>query len=163
MARTMSRIHDVPLTIARMNWSYGSGGSGGLPARLVQLVADGKPVPVCPDWEFVGCPIHEDDMANHIDGLFDAASVGATITNWAGDDAVSVEQLVPWIANQMGTGYTFEEWTDITAYTRATDNTRSIAMVGECRVKWPDGFRRLISERHPGRLVTPMSTPGSPA
>jgi nucleoside-diphosphate-sugar epimerase len=155
VARTMSRLHDVPLTIARMNWSYGKGGNGGLPGRLVQCVAEGIPVGISHDWEFVGGPIHEDDMAAHIDGFFDGASVGGTITNWAGDDPVAVEMLVPWIAEQMGTSYAFEEWKEITAYPRATDNTRRVSLVGECKVKWQEGFRRLIEERYPGRLVTP--------
>ena len=157
VARTMSRIHDVPLTIARMNWSYGKGGNAGLPGRLVKSVAEGIPVGISPDWEFVGGPIHEDDMAEHIEGFFDGATVGGTITNWAGDDAVAVEMLVPWIAEQMGTTYEFEEWKEVTAYPRATDNTRRVSLVGECRVKWPEGFRRLIEQRYPGRLVTPLS------
>ena len=87
MARSLSRIHGVPLTIARMNWSYGQAGFGGLPVRIITRVAQGEPVPVHPDWEFVGCPIHEDDMAEHLEGFFDGATVGGTITNWAGDDA----------------------------------------------------------------------------
>lgn len=149
VARTMSRIHEVPLTIARMNWSYGRGGNGGLPGRIIQLVVEGQPVPIHPDWEFVGGPIHEDDMANHIDGFFDAATAGGTITNWAGDDAVSVEQLVPWVAGLVGVDYSFGEWSEVTAYPRATDNTKRISLVGECTVKWQDGFRRLIAERHP--------------
>lgn len=44
VARTMSRIHGVPLTIPRMNWSYGAGGHGGLPGGLIASIYEGRPV-----------------------------------------------------------------------------------------------------------------------
>jgi nucleoside-diphosphate-sugar epimerase len=149
VARTMSRLHGVPLTIPRLNWSYGRGGNGGLPVSLMRRVATGAPVPIHPDWEFVGSPIHEDDLANHIEGFLDGATVGGTITNWAGDEAVSVEQLVPWIAKELGLPYSFTEMREVTAYPRATDNTRRISLVGECTVGWQEGFRRVLAERFP--------------
>ena len=74
--------------IARMNWSYGRASFGGMPVRVITRVAKGEPVPVNQDWEFVGCPIHEDDMAEHLEAFFDGAAVGGTVTNWGGDDAV---------------------------------------------------------------------------
>jgi len=155
VARTMSRIHNVPLTIPRLNWSYGRGGHGGLPVRIMTLVNEGKPVPIHPDWEFVGGPIHEDDLSEHIEGFFAGATVGGTITNWAGDDAVSVEQLTPWLAQVMGRDYSFIEQREATAYPRATDNSKRISLVGECRVKWQDGFRRVLAERFPDLKLNP--------
>jgi nucleoside-diphosphate-sugar epimerase len=149
VARTMSRVHNVPVTIPRLNWSYGLAGHGGLPVALMRQLAAGAPIRINPDWEMVGGPIHEDDLAEHIEGFFDAATVGGTITNWAGDDAISVEQTVPWLADLMGVGYEFVESRESTAYPRATDNTKRVALVGECKVKWQDGFRRLLGERFP--------------
>lgn len=153
VARSLSRIHDVPLTIARMNWSYGRASFGGMPTRIISMVAQGEPVPVHPDWEFVGCPIHEDDMAEHLEGFFDGASVGGTVTNWGGDDAISVEQVVPWLAEKLGTGYSFAEMERIIAYPRAIDPTKRQSLVGECKVKWQEGFLRIVEERFPGRLA----------
>jgi UDP-glucuronate 4-epimerase len=149
VARTLSRIHDVPVTIPRLNWSYGKAGSGGLPGMLMQSLLDGKPIQVHPDWENVGGPIHEDDLAEHIDGLLEAATVGGTITNWAGDDAVSVEQIVPWLAKELGVDYELAQKREAWNYPRATDNSRRVSLVGECQVKWQDGFRRTIRDRHP--------------
>lgn len=149
VARTFSRLHGVPLTIPRLNWSYGGGGHGGLPVRLMTLVANGEPVARHPDWEFVGGPIHDTDMAEQIEGFFAGATVGGTIVNWAGDDAVSVEQMIPWLAATMGRPYSFNETREATAYPRATDNAKRVAMVGECKVKWKDGLRRVLAERFP--------------
>ena len=152
VARSLSRIHAVPLTIARMNWSYGRAGFGGMPVRIITRVAEGEPVPVNPDWEFVGCPIHEDDMAEHLGAFFDGAAVGGTVTNWGGDDAVSVEQIVPWVAEQLGTSYSFTDMDQIIAYPRNLDPARRTSLTGPCTVTWRDGFRRIIEERFPGRL-----------
>jgi UDP-glucuronate 4-epimerase len=154
VARSLSRIHGVPLTIARMNWSYGRASFGGAPVRIITRVAQGEPVPVNPDWEMVGCPIHEDDMAEHLEPFFEGATVGGTVTNWGGDDAISVEQYVPWVAEQLGTSYSFTDMTDIIAYPRHLDPGRRIALTGPCKVKWQDGFRRVIEERFPGRVAS---------
>ena len=153
VARSLSRIHQVPLTIARMNWSYGKASFGGMPVRVITRVAQGEPVPVNQDWEFVGCPIHEDDMAEHLEAFFDGAAVGGTVTNWGGDDAVSVEQVVPWVAGQLGTSYSFTTMDEIIAYPRNLDTARRTSLTGHCKVKWQDGFRRIIEERFPGRLA----------
>ena len=153
VARSLSRIHSVPLTVARMNWSYGKAGSGGMPTKIISRVAAGEPVPISPDWEFVGCPIHEDDMAEHLEAFFDGATVGGTVTNWGGDDAVSVEQIVPWVAAQLGMSYSFTSWENIIAYPRNLDPGKRNSLTGPCKVKWQEGFKRVIEERFPGRLA----------
>ena len=155
VARTLSRIHNVPLTIARLNWSYGLGGNGGLPVSLMTRLKAGVPIAVHPDWEMVGGPIHEDDLAEHIEGFFAGASVGGTITNWAGDDAVSVEQITPWLAQVMGVDFSFQPVRETTAYPRATDNTKRVSLVGPCKVKWQDGFRRVLAQRFPDLKLNP--------
>src|SRR6202020_1472219 len=124
-----------------------------MPVRIITRVAQGEPVPVNPDWEFVGCPIHEDDMAEHLGAFCDAAAVGGTVTNWGGDDAVSVEQIVPWVAEQLGASYSFTSMDQIIAYPRNLDPARRTSLTGPCRVTWQDGFRRVIEERFPGRLA----------
>jgi UDP-glucuronate 4-epimerase len=149
VARTMSRIHNVPLTIPRLNWSYGVGGHGGLPVGLMNRLLAGEPINIHPDWEMVGGPLHELDMAEHVEGFFAGATVGGTVTNWAGDDAVSVEQIVPWLAKTMGVDYRFNESREATAYPRATDNNKRVSLVGECRMKWQDGFKDVLKRRFP--------------
>ncbi|MET0628866.1 MAG: NAD(P)-dependent oxidoreductase [Acidimicrobiia bacterium] len=156
VARTLSRIHDVPVTIPRLNWSYGLGGHGGLPVVLMAQLLAGQPITINPDWEMVGGPIHEDDLAGQIDGFFDAATVGGTIVNWAGDDAISVEQMIPWLADLMGVAHEFAYSRESTAYPRATDNTKRVSLVGECTVKWQDGFRRVLAERFPQVELRPV-------
>jgi nucleoside-diphosphate-sugar epimerase len=152
----MAKVHGVPVTIPRLNWSYGLGGHGGHPVSLMARLVAGTPIAINPDWEMVGGPIHEDDLATHIEGFFEEATIAGTITNWAGDDAVSDERIVPWLADQMGVSYSFVETREATAYPRATDNTKRVSLVGECAVKWQDGFRRVIAERFPEINLKPL-------
>lgn len=152
VARSLSRIHEVPLTIARMNWSYGTMSFGGAPVRIIDRVANGEPIPIHPEWEMVGCPIHEEDMAEHLEGLFEGASVGGTVTNWAGDEAISVENYAPWLADLFGTTCSFTEMTDVIAYPRNLSPEKRISLTGPCKVAWKDGFTRIARARHPGRI-----------
>ena len=49
-------------------------------------------------------------------------------------------------------------WTEIIAYPRNLDPARRTSLTGPCKVKWQDGFRRIIEERFPGRLAMLMTT-----
>lgn len=149
VARTLSRLHGVPVTIPRLNWAYGRGGHGGLPVRIMANVLAGRAVTINPDWEMVGGPIHEDDLAEHVEGFLAAASVGGTIVNWAGDDAISVEQMVPWLGELFGVEHHFEHSREATAYPRATDNAKRVELVGACAVPWQEGFRRVAAHHFP--------------
>ncbi|WP_242129580.1 NAD(P)-dependent oxidoreductase [Sphingobium sp. Sx8-8] len=159
VARTLSEIHQVPVTIPRMNWSYGVGGNGGLPGGLISAVYEGRPVNINPDWENVGSPIHENDFTGQLEGFFDAAQIGGNIVNWAGDDPTSVERLVPWIAQVIGKDYTFNQTREATSYPRATDNAKRIAMVGRCAVPWQEGLRHLIRHRYPDLQLRDAADP----
>lgn len=95
----LRRALDLPVTIARMNASYGD--NGGLPANhLAAALADD---PVITRWDpCVYSPIHEDDICLQTEGLLQAASVPATIVNGAGDEQVSVQQWAALMAEELG-------------------------------------------------------------
>ena len=89
MARYCAREFDLPITIARMGSAYGD--RGGLPLWHLNAIAEGKPVVT--RWDPLPySPIHYDDINAHVEPLLDAASVPATIVNWAGDEPVSVQE-----------------------------------------------------------------------
>jgi UDP-glucuronate 4-epimerase len=149
VAQTMSVIHGVPLVIARLNWSYGKAGYGGLPGALADMVLAGIPIQVRRDWRLMGSPIHEDDLVASVGPLLGAAAVGGIIVNWAGDDAVSHVELADHIGELVGKAPIYEETTTSAVYPRVTDNARRRAICGPCAVPWRDGVRRVIAERHP--------------
>jgi len=145
VARTCARLFELPVVIARMNASYGP--NGGLPAIHLDTILRGEPVVTrwdpCPY-----SPIYEDDINSQVEGLLSAASVPATIVNWAGDDAVTVQE---WCA-ELGrlTGRRAEVHVRETPGTlrgSIADVSRRRSFTGPCRVGWKEGMRRMVEAR----------------
>jgi UDP-glucuronate 4-epimerase len=154
VARSLSGIHGVPLVIARLNWSYGAAGTGGVPGIVADQVIGGTPVDVHADWPFVGSPIHEDDLAASIGPFLGAATVGGFTLNWAGDEAITNVELASYIGELVGKPPTIRTVHTAGAYPRATDNTLRTEVYGRCRIGWREGVRRMISERYPDIVLS---------
>ena len=146
VGRLCARLFNLPTTIARMNVSYGP--NGGLPAYQFDAMLASQPVPVLADRPSICSPIYQDDIVAQVGGLLAAASVPATIVNWGGDDGVDVEAYCGYMAELAGLKPKFEPSRDAVRHT-VTDNTRRKELVGDCRVKWQEGMRRMIEARHP--------------
>jgi nucleoside-diphosphate-sugar epimerase len=141
----------LPVTIARMNASYGP--NGGLVAYHLDTVAAGQPVTT----RWAPCrysPIFQDDINAQAADLLAAAAVPATIVNWAGDDVVSVQDWCSYGASLLGLAASVEV-AEVPGTLRgsAADVTRRAAITGPCRVGWQEGVRRTIAARHPGGLA----------
>ncbi len=146
VARTCARLFDLPVIIARMNASYGP--NGGLPAYHADAIAAGQPVTTrwdpCPY-----SPIHQDDINTQTEALLAAATVPATIVNWAGDEAVSVQEWTAYLGELSGLPVTLEVVsTPGTLRGSIADVSRRRAFTGPCRVGWRDGLRATWEARH---------------
>lgn len=145
VVRTMCRHLEVPTTIARLNVPYGVGPDGtprGWPAFHLAMMEAGMPIPVDADRPNFFNPIDLEDIAATVPGLLAAATVPATITNWAGVEQVSLEEWCEFIADQCGLEVTFEE-TTATIGGVTVDTTLMQSICGPTQVGWRDGFTRL--------------------
>ena len=148
VVRTVCREHGVPTTIARLNVPYGD--HGGWPAFHLEMLLAGQPIPVHPDRPNLFDPIHTDDIIATIPGLLAAASVPATIVNWGGDEQVSLEEWVAYLAELAGVDLDpLVVETDQTIGGVTVDLTRMHELVGHTAVGWRDGFRRMAAALHP--------------
>lgn len=148
VARFCSRAFGLPVTIARMNASYGPG--GGLPAFHADAVRDGRTV--APRWD--PCPyspIHDDDIAAQVGPLLDAASTPATIVNWGGDQVVTVQEWCAYMGELLGVQPRVET-TPVPGTLRGSiaDSTRRAEITGPCSVGWKDGVRAMVEARAEG-------------
>jgi nucleoside-diphosphate-sugar epimerase len=145
VARACARAFDLPVTIARMNASYGD--NGGLPAIHLALARAGQPIVT----RFDPCtysPIHEDDICAQTGSLLAAASVPATIVNWAGDEPVSVQDWCAWIAELLGKPVELEvRHLPGTQPGVISDNGKRLSLTGPCAVRWRDGMARMVEAR----------------
>lgn len=143
VARTMARLLDLPVTIARMNASYGP--NGGLPTYHFRAVAKGDPLVTrwdpCPYQ-----PIHQDDINTQLAGLLAAASVPATILNWAGDEQVTVQEWAAYMGELIGREAQVQVVEQPgTLRGSCADVSARLAAAGPCRVGWQSGMRGLAA------------------
>src|SRR5688500_12251150 len=124
VARGLARALGLPTTIARMNVSYSPG--GGLPAYQLDMIVNGLDVPVMTGGAWFN-PIDQADINAQVPKLLSVASVPATICNWGGDDAVSTEEYVTFLASLVGKTPRFV-YTDSGIPGRAFDNTRRLSL-----------------------------------
>jgi nucleoside-diphosphate-sugar epimerase len=131
-----------------MNASYGA--NGGLPAYHLDWLVGGQPVVV--RWD--PCPysvIHQDDINTQLAGLLAAATVPATIVNWAGDEQVSVQEWAAYMSEVLGKPATVNVVAPPgTLRGSYADVASRAAATGPCVVSWRDGIRRVAEELYPG-------------
>jgi nucleoside-diphosphate-sugar epimerase len=145
-ARLCAAAFDLPVTVARLNTVYGP--MGGLPIMNMDSVAAGETVQTFSD-PYTHSPIHIDDLCDQIEAMLDAASVDATIVNWAGDEVVTLQE---WTA-QAGALSGVDPHIEITPIPGAlngnvADITRRRAITGPCRIKFAPAFAELHRQRH---------------
>ena len=146
VARTCARLYDLPVTIARMNASYGP--NGGLPVYHLDAAVAGERVTTrwdpCPYM-----PIHEDDINRQTAALLEAATVPARIVNWGGDDAVSVQEWCAFFAELVGHDVPVDVVeTPGTLRGSIADATLRRELAGPCEVSWRDGLQAAFEARY---------------
>nr|MDT0665041.1 hypothetical protein [Micromonospora sp. DSM 115978] len=137
-------------TIARLNMPYGP--FGGLPAYHLDMMASGTAVEVLDDGPTRYQLIHDDDVLATVPGLLAAASVPATVVNWAGEQTVSVQEWCAELTVLTGVPATFAP-TPKTLCSVVMDLTRMHRLVGTTTVDWKEGLRRTVEARRPDLLT----------
>ncbi len=148
VARFAAREWNLPVTIARLNVPYGD--NGGWPAWHLEFMLHGHPIALHPEQPNRFNPIHEDDIIGQLPRMLEIASVPATIVNWAGAPS-SIEEWCGYLGELAGLEPNFVV-TDATIGSVTTDNTKLHELVGEAKVGWRDGIRRMVEARHPELL-----------
>jgi UDP-glucuronate 4-epimerase len=150
MGRWAAQKFDLPTTIARLSVPYGD--RGGWPAIHLEMMLNGSAIPVHTDAPSIYHPLHEDDIIAMVPALLAAASVPATIVNWGGDQAASIEEWCAYLADLTGITAQFAPTTD-TIDSVDIDLTRMHELVGTTTVHWKDGMKRMVQARHPELLA----------
>lgn len=150
VARTCARLFDLPVTLARMNVSWGV--NGGLIAYHLDTIRSGGTVRCRWDPNPYS-PIHQDDIDAQLLPLLGAASVPATIVNWCGDDVVTVQEWCAEAAAIVGRSYdSLDEVVVAAEVPGATrggvgDTTLRRSITGPCQVDWRAALRDVAASR----------------
>ncbi len=152
VARTACREFRLPTTIARLCVPYGD--NGGWPWYHLLMMRGGVPIPVHADRPARYTLIHEDDIIAMIPGLLRAATVPATIVNWAGQEHVAIEEWCAYLGELTGLEPRFDV-TDKALDSVQVDTARLLELVGPAKVGWKEGLRRMVEARAPELLRKP--------
>lgn len=139
----------LPTTVARLSVPYGD--RGGWPAIHLEMMRNGSDIPVHVDAPSVYHPIHEDDILAMVPGLLGAAATPATVVNWGGSQAVSIEEWCSYLGELTGLTPSFAPTTG-TIDSVQIDLTRMHQLVGPTSVTWQDGMARMVAARRPELL-----------
>jgi nucleoside-diphosphate-sugar epimerase len=151
VARYCARQFDLPITIARMGSAYGD--RGGLPLWHLQAIAAGNPVVA--RWDPLPySPIHYDDINAQVEPLLDAATVPATIVNWAGDVPVTMQVWSAYFAELLDVEVDLQVL-EVPGASRGSvgDHTKRSTITGPCTVDWRIGFRDMAAHYFPDRIT----------
>ena len=143
VVRQAARLWQLPTTIARLNVPYGD--SWGWPRMHVEMMTAGTPIELHTDEPNLFTPIHEHDIVGLIPALLDAASVPATVVNWAGPETVGVEDWCAYVGEIVGATPSFTR-TEAAIPSVPVDTTRLRELVGQPKVGWKEGFRRMAED-----------------
>jgi UDP-glucuronate 4-epimerase len=155
VVRVLSRLYNIPATIARLDVSYGGNyDDGGLPGLHLDSVIEGRPIRLPAGRPCLHTPIHEDDMVRHLSAFARAASTPATTVNWGGPEGVRLEDWCRYLGELVGREPIFDFTDDSKIlWGRILDTSFGRSLGMEWQVHWREGMRRMVEARHPEALV----------
>ncbi len=139
----------IPTTIARLSVPYGD--NGGWPYYHLLMMKGGVPIDVHPERPNVYNLLHVDDYIEKIPRLLAVATPEVTTTNFGGSEAASIEEWCAWLQELTGLEPVFKD--NPKAFgSLQIDATRMHELIGETRVNWRDGVRRMVQNLAPELL-----------
>lgn len=142
----VSSALNIPGIIGRLNVPYGPG--GGWIGSLLDMIVQGKEVPLHRNQPNIFHYIYENDYVEKLQQLIEKATVPPRVVNLAGSDKASMEEVCAYLGQMVGRRPTFK-LTDMHYGNQDTDVSLMNNLVGPTKVPWQDGMRRLAEARYP--------------
>jgi UDP-glucuronate 4-epimerase len=148
--RACAAAFGLPATIARLNMSYSTTSTGGLPIQYFERMVAGQPIPIPAEGDPVACSlISVDDITHFSEGLWAIASPSTTIVNLAGDEPTSVVEFMGYLGELAGLSPEYVVGGLTAPQTKVSDNTRRRELLGDCTVPWREGLPKAIEAHIP--------------
>ncbi|MAG32432.1 MAG: epimerase [Deltaproteobacteria bacterium] len=145
IARFCAEAFDLPTTILRPSAPYGL--SIDMVTTVIDSVLEDRPVFAVHDPQPLSV-IHVDDMCEQIEQLVDAASIPATVLNWASDEVVTIQEIAALAAERAGrTAQIQIGGKPGVARGAVVDTTRIRSLVGPCKSSFREEFDRVYDAR----------------
>lgn len=138
----LCREQSTPVTIVRIFTMYGP--TSGTVTKRVDMVREGREVPVYPDGLNHQCPLYVDDAVRLLQRALLVADVPPTVVNLAGSETTSVQEYCTMAARMLGTEARFREDPDA-YYPIWPDVTRMHRILGRCRTGVEEGVAAVLA------------------
>lgn len=148
----LATTHRIPTIILRIGAVYGPDASG--PMVRIDRMLRGKEVWVNPAEPRQASVMWVDDAVRLGIKALEAGQVPPVVTNFSGDDPVSIDEYVTYAGKLLGIEPTFK-WTDDTYPSGQMDTSRMHEILGYPQVGWREGFRKLLEANFPDRQLAP--------
>ncbi|MEE4659654.1 MAG: NAD(P)-dependent oxidoreductase [Halieaceae bacterium] len=149
VARFSAKAFGIPTTIARLSVPYGD--NGGWPYYHLLMMKEGIPIDVHPERPNQYNLLHSDDYTAKIPYLLAAASTEATVVNFGGSEATSIEDWCAYLTELTGYEPIFNENPQAFGSLHI-DTTRMHELIGPTEVNWRDGVLRMVKALAPDML-----------
>jgi nucleoside-diphosphate-sugar epimerase len=146
VARYCARAYDLPTTIVRLFMPYGTPGLG--PSLDIEAMKRGDEI-FLQNGPQPQTPIHFDDICEQLEAMLGSAGTPALTTNWTGDEVISSQQWCEMAGEMLGLAPKFK-----IAQIPGThpgfigDAARRRSITGPCRVRFGEGYERLVRTHH---------------
>jgi len=150
LVQFLARRQETPTIILRIGAVYGPDASG--PMVRIQRMLRGKEVWVNPTEPRQASVMWVDDAVALALVALERGGVPPVVTNFCGDDPVSIEDYCRYAGELLGVEPRFR-YTEETYPANTMDTTRMHEVLGHCQVGWREGFRRLLEATMPEALA----------
>ena len=150
LVQFLSRLWNIPTIILRIGAVYGPDATG--PMVRIERMMRGKEVWVNPTEPREASVMWVDDAVRLAIKAFECGAVPPVVTNFSGDDPVSIEDYCRYAGQLLGIEPKFK-YTEDTYPANTMDTTRMHEVLGPCEVGWKEGFRRLLQAKFPDRVL----------
>jgi nucleoside-diphosphate-sugar epimerase len=147
VVRTMCRLFNLPTTIGRLGVNYGAN-CAGVPDAAFRQMLKGEDMIVPPRGQSWCGLVYNADIVKQVEPLLLAASVPATIVNWAGDEGVEYRELLDHMAELAGLSPRYVEQDGVGPVAGWGDPTRRIAITGPAQ-DWRSAVRETLARNFP--------------
>lgn len=144
----LANKYEIPTIILRIGAVYGPDATG--PMVRINRMLRGKEVWVNPCEPRKGSVMWVDDAVDLAITALESGQVPPVVTNFCGDDPVSIDEYCTYAAELLGIEAKFK-WTEDTYPSNQMDTTRMHEVLGYPKVGWREGFRRLLESQFPDR------------
>ena len=147
-ARAMARHLGLKTVICRLAVQYGTLQGGGMPGHFLRMLLAGETILLPRGQSNLYTLVSDQDLVRYVEPCLGYAAVPATTVNWAGDEVVTGEEFIEYLAQLAGVPARLDYYDGTSPPSIPADNSRRLSVTGPAQVHWRDGLKTMYDAIH---------------